>query len=78
MRVHLEFSLDGITRSGSIAAGRAWALVTVVEYNPGTMQTLYEAAGGREGVLKRDMPAGLRIPKWSWHGLVGGASNDDT
>ena len=24
-----------------------------------------------------DVPAGLRIPKWSWHGLVRGAETDD-
>lgn len=24
-----------------------------------------------------DVPDGLRIPKWSWHGLVGGGQRDD-
>jgi hypothetical protein len=49
-------------------------------------QTVYEAAGGYEGFLKlawattttmsryhhsvEDVPEGLRIPKWSWNGLV--------
>ena len=25
-----------------------------------------------------DVPDGLHIPKWSWHGLVGAAENDDS
>jgi len=31
--------------------------------------TLFEAVGGADGVLRADVPDGLRIPRWSWGGL---------
>jgi hemoglobin len=41
----------------------AWATTT-------TMARYHDSA--------EDVPAGLQIPKWSWHGLVSGGENNDT
>lgn len=41
----------------------AWTTTT-------TMSRYHHSAG--------DVPVGLHIPKWSWHGLVSGAETDDT